>query len=171
MTALQGTRAPGLLKADIEIYTEGMMIGLVGALTIALWFLIVDSFQGRPLLTPSLLGTVLFKGGDGLTSLSTHPISFETVAMFTWIHGMVFVVIGMATSWLLNLAERDPNYGFGVLLLFVLFEFGFICVSPIFAEEVLEALAIPDILIGNLLAAAAMGAYCWRRHSILKVYP
>ena len=176
MTTLQGVRAAEFSKADlstknIEIYREGIMAGLAGALSIALWFLAVDSIHGRPLLTPSLLGTTLFKGGGGFISLSTYPISFASAAMFTWVHGMVFAAIGVAASWLLNLPERDPNHGFGVLLLFVLFEFGFICLGLIFAERVLEALAISDILIGNLLAAGAMGVCCWRRHPAFRIHP
>jgi hypothetical protein len=146
------------------MYEEGMLAGITGALTIALWFFVVDAIQGRPFFTPSVLGTALFKGGAGLAIGQSLPISFEVVLMFTWVHALIFIAIGVAGSRLLHLAERDPNFGFGILLLFVVFEFGFICVSLLFAEGVLQALMIPDILIGNLLAAAAMGIFLWRRH-------
>lgn len=171
MTSQSQVQAGGIARQEDRIYEEGMMGGVIGAATIALWFFIVDFLQGQPLFTPSVLGYSLLKGGIGLTSLQSIPISFEVVFMFTWIHGLVFVVIGVAGSWLLHLAERDPNYGFGILLLFVLFEFGFICVSLLFSEDVLQALAIPDILIGNLLAAAAMGTYFWKKHPRLNILP
>jgi len=57
------------------------------------------------------------------------------------------------------LAEHNPNLGFGVLLLFVLFEGGFLSAAMLFAEPVLHALAWQSVLIGNLLAALAMGGY------------
>ena len=84
---------------------------------------------------------------------------------------MVFVAIGVACAWLLDLAERDPNYGIGILIFFVILEFGFIGVGLIFADKVLQALAIPDILIDNLLAAGTMGAFFWKRHPHLKIHP
>ena len=171
MAAQSTVKVAEIPKNDAHIYNEGFLGGLIGALTVAAWFLIVDSFQGRPLLTPSILGSALFKGGAGLISLQTYPISFEMVLMFTWVHGMVFVAIGVACAWLLDLAERDPNYGIGILILFVILEFGFIGVRLIFADKVLQALAIPDILIGNLLAAGTMGAFFWKRHPHLEIHP
>ncbi len=171
MTGQSQVQARGIARQGHRIYEEGMISGVIGAATIALWFFIVDSLQGQLLFTPSVLGYSLLKGEAGLTSFQSIPISIEVVFMFTWIHGLVFVAIGVAGSWLLHLAERDPNYGFGILLLFVLFEFGFICVSLLFSEGVLQALTIPDILIGNLLAATAMGIYFWRKHPGLNFLP
>ena len=51
-----------------RIYDEGIVAGLLGAATIAIWFLILDMIQGRPLYTPTVLGTALFRGGAGLAS-------------------------------------------------------------------------------------------------------
>jgi hypothetical protein len=139
-----------------KMYEEGFVAGLIGAATIAVWFLILDAIQGRPLYTPTVLGTALFRGGEGLTSLETLAASFEIAWWFTWVHGLVFLVIGSVASWLVRLAARDPNYGFGILLFWVVFEFGFIGVNLVFAQEVLRTLTWPTILVGNLLAAAAM---------------
>ncbi|MBI3026302.1 MAG: hypothetical protein HYY66_11630, partial [Candidatus Tectomicrobia bacterium] len=99
------------------------------------------------------------------------PVSFEMVFMFTWVHGLVFAAIGVVAAWLSRLAERDPNYGFGIILLSVLFEFGFIGVSMLFVEGFVHALTIPAILIGNFLAAAAMAGYFWRRHPNFWFHP
>src|SRR5262245_14707851 len=49
-----------------RLYQDGIVAGVIGAAAIALWFLIVDTFNGRPLYTPTVLGTALFKGGVGL---------------------------------------------------------------------------------------------------------
>src|SRR5262249_56241902 len=42
------------------LYQEGLIAGLVGAATVALWFLIIDAIQGRPPYTPTVLGAALF---------------------------------------------------------------------------------------------------------------
>ncbi|MEW6300492.1 MAG: hypothetical protein AB1671_22605 [Thermodesulfobacteriota bacterium] len=154
-----------------RLYQEGIIAGLIGAATIAIWFLIIDALNGRPLYTPTVLGTALFKGGEGLASPDTLPIDLEMVLMFTWVHGLVFVVIGGVASRLLGLAEHNPNIGFGILLLFVVFEFGFVAVNMAFADAVLRALTWQAILLGNLLAATAMSIYFWRHHPNLIVNP
>jgi len=53
----------------------------------------------------------------------------------------------------------------------VIFEFGFVGVAFIFAEPVLQALAWPAVLVGNLLAAMAMATYFWRHHPNLTIEP
>ena len=91
--------------------------------------------------------------------------------MFTWVHGMVFAVIGGSVSYLLRLIEKNADLGFGILLLFVVLEFGFIVAAFIFAEPILHALAWPAVLIGNLLATAGMAGYFWLRHPNLTIRP
>ena len=154
-----------------KLYQEGIVAGIIGAATIAIWFLILDAINGRPLYTPTILGTALFKGGEGLASPESLAVNLDMVLMFTWVHGLVFIIIGGVASRLLGLAEHNPNIGFGILLLFVLFEFGFVAVNMAFAEAVLRVLAWQAVLVGNLLAAAAMSGYFWSRHPNLTVNP
>jgi hypothetical protein len=154
-----------------NLYQEGIIGGLVGAVTIAVWFLIVDSIAGRPFYTPTVLGTALFGRGEGLAAPETLPVSLEMVLMFTWVHGLAFAAIGGIVAWLLSLAERNPSIGFGFLILFVILEFGFLVVAMIFAEPVLRALAWPAVVVANLLAAAAMAGYFRLRHPNLMIRP
>ena len=154
-----------------QLYQQGFVAGLVGAATVALWFLLLDSLNGRPLYTPTVLGTALFRHGSGLGAPETLPISFEMVWMFTWVHGLVFAAIGGVASRLLGLAERNPSFGFGILLLFVVFEFGFTVAAMVLAAPVLRALTWPAVLVGNVLAAAAMAGYFRLSHPRLRVSP
>lgn len=171
------TSQPHVLTGDIdttdtrELYRQGFVAGVLGAATIALWFLIVDTVNGRPLYTPTALGVALFQGGRGLESPDTLPISFNMVLAVTWLHGLIFVVIGGAVSRLLAWAEHTPNVGFGILLLFVFFEFGFLIAAMSLAQPVLGALDWSAILVGNLLAAASMALYFWRHHPHMKIEP
>jgi hypothetical protein len=175
MTSRQAVAAPHgptARESDLSaVYGEGIAAGLIGAAAIALWFLIVDTIAGRPLYTPNLLGTALFRGGQGLDDPASLPISFEMVMVFTWVHALVFAAIGGIAARLLAFAEHTANVGFGIVLLFVIFEFGFIAVSTTLAEQVLSSLAWPAVLVGNMLAATAMGAYFWRRHPNLQIEP
>ena len=66
--------------------------------------------------------------------------------MFTFVHVLVFAMLGGLAARLLALAERDANYGFGILLLFVVFEFGFVIAGMFFAEDVVASLSWPAIL-------------------------
>ena len=154
-----------------SITKEGLIAGTLGAVTLAVWFLILDLIQGRPLLTPTILGTAFFHGSEGLANVDTLPIVLDTVVRFTFVHWLVFVLVGGLAAVLLHQAERNPNLGFGILLLFVFFEIGFIAVAMLFAKPVLQALTWPTILIGNLLAAGSMGVYLWRQHSHMTIHP
>ncbi|PYM63378.1 MAG: hypothetical protein DME11_17035 [Candidatus Rokuibacteriota bacterium] len=117
---------------------EGLIAGLIGAATIAVWFLILDSLSGRPLYTPTVLGSALFRRGAA-TPLSEVLPDLEMVLMFTWVHGLVFVVIGGIVARLLALAERNSSLGFGILMLFVFFECGFVVAAMFFAEPILHS--------------------------------
>jgi hypothetical protein len=155
-----------------DSYRQGIEAGILGAATIAVWFFLVDLISGRPLFyTPNVLGTAIFRHGAGLDQPEALAISFEMVLVYTWVHGLVFCVIGGIAAKLLAIAERDVNTGFGILLLFVIFEFGFVGAALVFAESILHAIAWLSVLVGNLLAAAAMAAYFWRQHADLRVSP
>ncbi len=167
-TALASRNATGDLSA---VFQQGVAAGVLGAGIVAVWFLVLDTINGRPFYTPTVLGTALFRHGEGLASPESLAVSLEMVLMFTWVHGLVFAILGGAASWLLWVAERNPSLGFGILFLFVAFEFGFIVVAMVFAERALHALAWPAVLVANLLAAAAMAFYFWLRHPNLKIRP
>lgn len=93
------------------------------------------------------------------------------VLLFTLAHGLAFVVIGLIAALLVRLAERNANYGFGIILFLVFFLSGFFFVSMVFAAELLRALTWPAVLAGNLLAVAAMTVYFGRLHPGLRMRP
>ena len=89
-----------------------------------------------------------------------------TVAFATGWLGFAFGTAPARWSLALHAAT-----GFGILLLFFIFEAGFMAACMLFAEPVLQALTWPAIAVGNLLAALAMGAIFWRAHRSLTVQP
>lgn len=166
ITSMQaGTSTPYAAR----LYREGIVSGLIGGATIAVWFLILDTLSGHPLYTPSLLGTALFKGSRYLMPPEGVPISLNMVLAFSCVHGLIFSIIGAIGSWLLSFAEREPYLGLGGLFIFLLvvFEFGFLAVAMFFSEVIFSAMSWVAILMGNGLAAGAMGIYLWHRHPFL----
>jgi len=75
-----------------RLYSEGIIAGMIGAAIIAIWFLILDTFNGRPLYTPTVLGTALFGRGEGLSSLENMRVSVEMTLMYTWVPVCVLCV-------------------------------------------------------------------------------
>ena len=175
MTPQFGTSSLPLTESytseNSKLYVEGIIAGIIGAATIAIWVLILDTINGRPLYTPSLLGVALFGRGEPLSSMESVSFFLEMTLMYTWVHGLALAVIGGVASRLLGLAEHNPNLGFGILLLFVVLGFGFVGAAFMFAEPLLHALTWPVILLGNLLGATAMAGYLWYRHPNLMIRP
>ncbi|MBI1737603.1 MAG: hypothetical protein HYR51_20720 [Candidatus Rokubacteria bacterium] len=151
--------------------TEGVVAGLIGAGTVAVWFLLLDTFAGRPFYTPSLLGTALFRRGVPLETAVTAPVSLEMVGMFTWVHALVFIALGGAASYLLTAVETRPSLGFGLVLLFVVFQAGFTVVAVVIAPALLAAVGWIPVLTANLLAASAMAGYFAWRHRTMSIAP
>ena len=148
----------------VVLLREAIMTGLLGAATIMVWFLVLDTIDGRPLYTPTVLGTVLV--GPETTSLDDLPISVPMVLFYTVIHGLAFCLVGCVAAWLFAIAERNPTVIFGLLLLFIFFFCGFLAVTMLTEPAVLKVVTIPAILAGNVLAAFVMGRYLWRRHPL-----
>src|SRR5512139_4269274 len=100
------TNTPTVVSESSEIsgvYVEGLVAGLIGAATLAVWFFILDLYSGRPFYTPNVLGAALSLSGAGASS-ATAPTSMEFVLFYTWIHGLVFCAIGGLAAKLLSLA-------------------------------------------------------------------
>lgn len=143
---------------------EGFIAGVLGATSVALWFFIVDSVSGRPFHTPALLGTALLGvlGPAGSEGMLTH------VAIYTLFHYAAFCVVGVVLMLIVHRAKTEPAVLAGLLILFVAFETGFYGLTALLSQdELLGSLAWYQIAAGNLLAAASMGIYVWRRHPAL----
>ena len=140
---------------------EGVLCGVLGAAVVALFFLLIDSLQGRPLYTPSLLGSVLFLGRSVEQAAS---INLTMVFAYTGLHVLLFLLAGIVVAWMVSQFVHNPQFGFVLILLFVLFEavlFGFeVTVVP----NLVGALGAGIVAAANLLAAAAMFGYLLRRH-------
>lgn len=147
-----------------RILREGFWAGCIGAVAVAVWFLIIDTIHGRPFFTPAMLGSAVFWGA---TSPSQVVIEFSRIVGYSMIHVSAFVVLGVIAAWLMTQAEETPPALYLVIVLACFFEVGFYVLVAILAQPLLGALAWWNVAIGNAIAAAGIGSYLWRQHPVL----
>lgn len=135
------------------VIREGVLVGLVGATTVALWFLIYDATAGAPLRTPALLGAVLFQGARDPADLSSTG---GLVLAYTAVHLGVFIAFGIVVAGLFALADRDRRMLFGMFTLFCCFEVFAIALGTIIGEMLGHAVPAWPFLVANALATVTM---------------
>ena len=140
-------------------YLDGAIAGLIGAVTIAIWFLFMDAVTHLPLYTPTVLGEGLFLGQRGLAPNAREHVSLNLTLMYSGVHGLVFITLGLFAAYFLLLSSAKLNFGIWLLVVFAVLELGFVGTTFLLAKPVLDELAWPIVLIGNFLAAAAMVSY------------
>src|SRR5574338_1314907 len=148
-----------------SVIREGTIAGLLGALSVAIWFLIVDAARGVPLRVPSALGHILFHaaGIAGSEGRSAHVIAY------TLFHVAAFVAVGLFAAAILRLSERQPSVLAGAFVLFVIFEAGFYLITLVLTQS--RSLGLPSwymVAGGNAIASLVMGTYLWRAHPGLR---
>jgi hypothetical protein len=148
-----------------RIGREGVLVGLIGAAAIALWFLVVDVIAGEPLFTPAMLGSALFWG---LREPSQVQLTVAPILAYTMVHVLSLVVVGLVASAIACQAERSPSTLFLAVVFFAVFGFGFFTVWTILGPPILGALAWWSVAIGNGIAALTMGYAIWRWHPRLR---
>ena len=158
--------APPVPAHGTAALDEALMTGALGAVTIMVWFLLLDTIAGRPLYTPSVLGTVLLQEQGAVASLHDLPVSPLRAAQYTVFHAFAFWFVGYVAARLFGIAERNPTFIFGLLLLGIFFFSGFIGLTLLVEPSVLEVVTVPAVLTANVLAACVMGRYLWRRHPL-----
>lgn len=153
-------------SAPHPLLREGLVSGLLGAVVIAAWFGILDVVAGQPLFTPATLGRGLLSV-FGAVSPDQGTLTF--VLAYTVFHFAAFMLVGLAAAAIVALARFEPSILIGFVILFAVMEVGiYSLVSLLSVATPLGSGAWLPIMIGNLLAALAMGFYFWRRHGELE---
>ena len=145
-----------------DVLLDGLLTGILGALAVAIWFFVLDVVQGRPFYTPALLGTV-FLHGSAVASNSPVIAPLEIVA-YSAVHFLAFAIVGLLFAWLMSMFERFPIAGFVLLVLLLCLQIGFFVLNAALGSELMGRLPMWSVIVANLLAAAAMAGYQWRRH-------
>jgi hypothetical protein len=144
-----------------KVLYEGILVGLAGAVAVAVWFFVLDLVTATPFRTPALLGAALFNGLRDPAALTITP---GVVVKYTAVHGLAFLIFGLAIAGLFALAERDRHLLFGVFMLFCCFEVAVFAAMMILGSWLLDTLQPWAILGGNLVAALVMLGILFRDH-------
>lgn len=155
---------PAMVGAERSVLREGVLAGVVGAATVALWFLVYDVWRGAPLFTPALLGTAVFQGlgGPGVVGIDAG-----VVLGYTIVHVLAFVGFGIVAACTMAASEREPAIFIAFLTLFAAFEVFFFVALGTLSRAMLGAIGWWAIFVGNLLASIAMFWFLVREHPAL----
>jgi len=174
LLVLAWRRAPGVVRAGYDhafrterpLVREGIIVGIIGATIIAVWFFAIDLIGGRPFFTPATLGRGMLRI---LGPLEANTSTALLVLIYTIVHYGAFIVIGLVASMIVNVANREPSILLGFVVLFAAMEVAFYAFSGLLQQATqLGALAWYNVMLGNLLAAIGMGYYFWRTHPALR---
>jgi hypothetical protein len=147
-----------------SIVRDGLIAGVLGATSVAIWFFFVDLIAGKPLQTPYALATGLL-GSVGVQWTNRLLI----VLVYTVFHYVAFIVVASIAAVIIHWAENAPTVLAGAFLLFIVIELGFYLMTYILGQSPrYGGLSALQVSVGNLIAAAVMGTYLWRTHPGLK---
>jgi len=144
-----------------ELLPEGITTGLLGAFSVAIWFLVVDGAQGHPLSTPSVLGQVLLYGSS---TPAVTPIATGPLVAYTLLHVGAFVLFGIGVTHLVHLAMYSALARFALFIVAVVFELFFFMLTYLLFAGTSYLFPWWSVLGANTLALLVMGSYLRRTH-------
>jgi heme A synthase len=145
---------------------HGVIVGLIGYASVALFYSAFDFLASRgTLYTVNLLGKAVFRGLRD-PSVLIFPMDLDTGAILRYnvLHLVVALIIGVAATALIAMAERNPSRR-GIIRLLIVS--GFVITVAIVATlttPIRPLLPMWSIVAANALAMLLAGAYLvWRR--------
>jgi hypothetical protein len=108
-----------------------------------------------------VLGKILFRGDIAPGVRNIVP---GMVAGFTVAHLLLFVLAGMALTFLIHLSSRNPAWRMGVWMGLVVSFALFAGLMFMLTTATQERLPPWTVIGGSFIGIAAMGVYLWRRH-------
>ena len=148
------------LSADHSIISEGIGVGVLGGVVVALWYLLADALAGVPLRTPNVLGHLLFTGHTP----ARGALDLGAIAGYTVIHFIAFALLGIALTGLVHLTVRDIRLRMGLWFALVCAFLFLNGIAYMLTSQIGQRLAWGWGLGASLLATIAMGILLWRRH-------
>ena len=148
---------PAMLKYH-PLLADGLITGVIGAATIAVWFLVLDILSGRPFFTPAALGSALLLGAQTPTEVQ---LTAGIIGAYTLVHLGAFFAVGVAIEWGARQLERFPSFWLVSFLAVIVLDMLFVGIVGSLALWVLGVVGLWAVIVGNLLAVAAMGYRVW----------
>jgi len=143
----------------------GLIAGLIGYLTVAAFFAVINVISGQSIFhTAALYGSYLFYG---LTDPAALEIAVGPVAAFNAVHLILFLILGIGVSWVFVLGERFPVMQYFLFALLLVVAFHLFVAMVLLARPIAGNGAWWRMGIASMAAAGAMGIYLLRAHPVL----
>jgi hypothetical protein len=147
-----------------HLLAEGLVTGLIGALAVAVWFLLLDVVAGRPFYTPAALGSAFFLDAE---SPADVRVTAGLVGAYAIMHLAAFAIVGVIFTWAAEQLQRTPGLWLLFLMSFIVLEGVFLGTVATLGEWVMGAVSWWAVGLGNLIAVATMGWRVWVTHPVL----
>lgn len=144
---------------------EGVIVGLIGGLVVAVWYLVFDAAAGRPFWTMNVLGKILFRGD---VNPGPRDLVSGVVAGYAVVHLILYAIIGVALTFVTHLAFRNPSLRMGLWFAFVIATLLTAGLTFMLTVSTADRLPAWESVGGGLIGVAAMAFYLMRRHPRLR---
>ena len=145
-----------------RILVQGMTAGLIGFVTVALMFAVVNVSIGRsPFYTSALLGAALFYGASDPAQVAVTP---ATVLAYSGLHLLVFLAFGVVAAALSSMADRGKQLWYVALFFFIFLAFHLEGAVQLFAAPMRPVLSDGAIWSAGIAGAVAMIGYLLWQH-------
>jgi hypothetical protein len=141
---------------------EGVTTGVVGAVAVAFWFLLVDLAAGVPFRTPAALGSAILLGATGPADVQ---LNLGVIVTYSFAHLVVFLLLGVTFVWLARSAAQPTAFWTRAVVLLVLLEVLFLGSMFVMSAWIVEHLGWLVILVANVLAIMSMGLWILRHRA------
>ncbi len=145
-----------------QVFTQGLVAGLIAYAAVALFFLLVNVIAGRsPFYTAAALGEVLFYGLEDPTSIVIEP---GPVLAYNGVHLIVSLIAGTIGAWLFFETERHHWLWYFVFFVFIAgFVYSLVFVGVVSAETS-EIVPWWSVAVATVIWVVALGSYLWYQH-------
>jgi len=145
-----------------EVTRQGLYTGLVGGSVVGVWFLILDAIVREPLYTPATLGMIIFQGGVG-TGIGSVDVTLMPALGYGLWHFAFFLIVGVLMWCHFDEEGTVQSRFFQLMCVSIALDLSLIVMAVLLESWILRELTWWAILIGNGLAAVAMGGYLMKR--------
>lgn len=140
----------------VDVVGDGFFAGAIGAAVVALFFLGVDAIDRVPLYTPSLVGSVMLRGVEPSAGL---PVDLVSVALFSIVHGIAFVVYGVLCAAVLSRLRETPDLLLIAIFCFLGLELGSVAAFRLIEPRLASLIGHGYVAAANLLAGIGMAVW------------
>jgi hypothetical protein len=156
-----------MTESRARFLLEALIAGLIGYVTVVLFFALLNISQGRSIwYTAALLGSSLFYG---LEQPSELVVAAEPVIAFNGVHLALFLLAGAFMAWLAGVVERvQQGWYLGIIVFLIVLPhvFGL----PVwFADAVQAEIPLWFVVLATSVAALGMGAFLLAFHPRLRL--